>query len=116
MMAWAFSSCPGVRRSSSNLAVTSPASCCRAAASIGVLVENAGLGSDVFREADTGDRPASRDHSLSIGDSTPCYASIRCRGLSDCNAIYFSVSAADRAKLGMGREAMPYVEATGAKL
>src|SRR5260370_24461043 len=35
---------------------------------------------------------------------------------TDCNPVCFSVSAPDHANSGRGREAMPYVEATGAKL
>src|SRR5260370_18703380 len=35
---------------------------------------------------------------------------------TDCNPVCFSVSAPDRANSGRGREAMPYVEAAGAKL
>src|SRR5258708_3034544 len=50
------------------------------------------------------------------GDTTPCYAMTRWHQWTDCNPVRFSVSAPDHANSGRGREAMPYVEAAGAKL
>src|SRR5258706_7626572 len=50
------------------------------------------------------------------GNTTPCCAMTRWHRWTDCNAICFSVSAPGRENWGWGREAMPYVEATGAKL
>src|SRR6266851_2102061 len=48
--------------------------------------------------------------------TTPCYAMTRWHRWTDCNPVSFSVSAPDHANSGRGREAMPYVEAAGAKL
>ena len=53
---------------------------------------------------------------MCVGDSTPCYAKLRRQERIDCNAVRFSDSSPRTRKLGMGREAMPYVEAQGAKL
>src|SRR5260370_1918330 len=53
---------------------------------------------------------------MCIGNSTPSCAMTRSPGRTNCSLICFSVSAPERVSWGRGKKAMPYVDATGAKL